>query len=259
MTDMLSNNTIFTQKYTVRYSETGANGRISCPNILNYFQDISTIHAGKLKISALDLIQNGLAWVIYQYRLNIFDYPPWDTELYLSTWRYPYKKLYELRAFEGKNKKGQMLFTGKCSWVMIQLDTKKPVRLDRHLPDILLTNAIEIENNFINIQPPDHPEKQSKRSVRMHHLDFNRHVNNVIYAQWALESVPFDIQTSMMPCSVDIKYYGDAILGDQLQCFTQCVDCDSNPIYVHQIIHPDKDMELTRIHSKWKNFAYSPI
>ncbi|MBF0451746.1 MAG: hypothetical protein HQK75_13670 [Candidatus Magnetomorum sp.] len=257
--DSIDKNNIFSKKYTVRYSETGANGRITCPNILNYFQDIATSHAGALGISALDLIQNDLAWVIYQLKLIVYDYPTWDTQFYLSTWRYPHRKLYELRAFEGKKDTGQILFTGKCAWVMIQLDTKKPVRLNRNLPDALLTNFIEIENNFISIAPLEHPDIVSNRSVCMHHLDFNRHVNNTIYAQWAIENVPLDVQTTLMPSNLDITFYGDAVLGDDLQCLSQCIDFSTEPMYNHQIIHTEKNTELTRIHTQWKKYEYAPV
>jgi len=252
-------NNIFSKQYTVRYSETGANGRITCPNILNYFQDIATVHAGELGISALDLIQNGFAWVIYQIKLTVFEYSPWDTVLYLSTWRSPHKKLYELRSFEGKNEKGKILFTGKCAWVMIQIETKKPVRLNRFLSDDLLTNFIDIEKNFIDIQPPSSPNKKASRKVRMHHLDFNRHLNNVIYAQWALESVPLNIQTTLMPSTIDIKYFGDAILNDELQCLSQCIDFSEKPVFIHQVVNPEKKTELTRIQTQWEMFPYLPV
>jgi medium-chain acyl-[acyl-carrier-protein] hydrolase len=248
---------IFTKEYMIRYSETGANGRITCQNILNYFQDIGSDHADVLGISAFDLIKKNLAWVIYELQLRIFDYPSWNTPIILSTWRYPYRKLYEIRAFEGKNQNGQVLFTGKCSWVTIHLENKKPVRLDKHLPEILLNSYIEIDHNFESIIPPQKHDCVSDLSVRMHHLDFNQHVNNTIYLQWALENVPVNIQTQLLPAQVDIRFTGDALLGDHLKCYGQKIH--QTPTYIHQIMHMEKSIELTRIQTKWKSFDYGPF
>lgn len=247
---------VYTKEYIIRYSETGTNGRITCQNILNYFQDIGSDHAGVLGISALDLIKNNLAWVIYELQLCVLDYPLWDTPLVLSTWRYPYRKLYEIRAFEGKNNHDKVLFTGKCAWVMIHLDKKKPVRLDKHLPETLLNNYIEIDPHFEAIPPPKKHDCVQDLSVRMHHLDFNQHVNNTIYLQWALENVPENIQTQLLPAQVDIRYTGDALLGDRLKCFGQKID--QEPTYIHQMMHLEKNTELTRIQTKWKAFDYGP-
>jgi medium-chain acyl-[acyl-carrier-protein] hydrolase len=250
------NPNIYSKKYMIRYSETGANGRLTCPNILNYFQDIGSNHAGELGISAMDIYQNKMAWVIYEMQLRIFDYPQWDTPLNLSTWRFPYRKLYEIRAFEGKNNDNQILFSGKCSWVMIHLATKKPVRLNKHLPAHLLNNYVEIDHTYETITPPEKYDCISEYDVRMHHLDFNQHVNNTIYIQWALENVPIDIQTQLLPSQVDIRFTGDAHLGDQIQCLGQ--QLDSVPTFVHQIVHMEKNTELTRMQTKWKAFDYGP-
>jgi len=245
---------IYSKKYVIRYSETGANGRITCQNILNYFQDIGSDHAGVLGISALDLIQNNMAWVIYEMQLRVFDYPKWDTPFILSTWRYPYRKLYEIRAFEGKNDDGRILFSGKCSWVMIHLKNKKPVRLSKHLPETLLNNFVEIDHTFVSIMPPDTHDCESDIEVRMHHLDFNQHVNNTIYLQWALENTPMHIQTQLLPSQVDIRFIGDAHLGDHIKCFGQKINHD--PTYIHQITNTEKNTELTLIQTRWTTFDY---
>jgi len=249
-------NNIYSKQYVIRYSETGANGRITCQNILNYFQDIGSDHARVLGVSAVDLLQKNLAWVIYEMQLCIIDFPKWDTRLQLSTWRSPYRKLYEIRSFEGKNEEGQILFSGKCSWVMIHLGTKKPVRLDRHFSNDLFCTHENIDHSFKSIRPPETQDYISDLTVRMHHLDFNQHVNNTIYLQWALESVPTDIQTRLLPSQVDIRFTGDARLGDHLKCVSQQVD--QEPTFVHQVLKPEQNIELTRIQTMWKIYDYGP-
>jgi len=252
--DTLVNKNKLSRIYTVRYSETGANGRISCPNILNYFQDIATLHAGTLGISALDLIKKNFAWVIYKTNLEIYDYPAWETNIHLTTWRHPHKKLYELRSFEAKDTDGRILFSGKSSWVIIQLDTKKPVRLNRFLPEELLENTIDINNNFISIDPLDNHDLSEKIKVRMHHLDFNKHVNNTVYLQWAMENVPIEVQKTYLPSEVNITFCGDAVLENELQCLSKNIDLEPEPVFNHQIFNIQTQAELTRIKTKWKIF-----
>jgi len=245
------------KKYIVRYSETGSNGRLTCLNILNYFQDIASDHAGLLGISALDLYQKKLAWVIHKLQLQINAYPKWDHPIFLSTWRYPFRNLYELRAFEGKDSDDNVLFTGKCAWVMVQWANKKPVRLNRYMSEELLNNHIEIAYDFPVIGPLVEQMWESDIVVKMHHLDFNQHVNNVVYLQWAMENLPMDIQKRMMPYSANILFAGDAILGDRLKSSGQCID--HGETFVHQMTSANSENELTRIQTQWKAFDYGSL
>ena len=238
---------------TVRYAETGLQGRLKPGMILNYFQDIASDHCAEMGVSALDLLPKNLAWVVYRYVLNIFRYPKWKELIYIKTWRYPVNNLYELRQFDVLDEMGNLVITAKSSWILTRLDTKKPVRLKYNMPDELMNgHQMPIENDFPTI--PEQTEMMVSRpfQVRMHDLDFNRHVNNTIYVIWALESVPQEIVGQFLPYEISIQYQGDAVFGDQVTAFTQPFPEKSDTSYLHTIFHDGQGTPITRVMTKWQ-------
>lgn len=240
---------------TVRYAETGIEGRLKPGMILNYFQDIASDHCAEMGVSALDLLPKNLAWVVYRYHLHVYRYPVWKEPIYLKTWRYPANNLYELRQFDVYDKTNSLIITGKSSWILTRLDTKKPVRLKYNMPaELMSSHQLPITNDFPGI--PEQTEMTASRAflVRMHDLDFNRHVNNTVYVIWALESVPLEIAGRCLPYEISIQYQGDAVFGDQVTAFTQPFPEKTDSAYLHTIFHDDQKTPITRIITKWQPF-----
>lgn len=83
-------------------------------------------------------------------------------------------------------------------------------------------------------------------------LDLNKHVNNVVYIQWALESVPKDIILENHPLEVEAAYRAEAFFGEEVISRTQAIEKEGRSGYLHQIINKQKGTELTRLRSIWR-------
>lgn len=245
---------IYEIKRTVRYAETGIAGKLKPVSIFNYFQDIASEHTAKLGVSAWDLLPKGLAWVVFRYQLEMYRYPLWNDSLVMRTWRYPFQKLYELRMYEIYDDQKRLLIEAKSSWILTNLNTKKPVRMDRNLPVELLTGLqTEIENNLIALEPVAKADATRTFRIRMHELDFNRHVNNSVYALWALESAPADILTTHRPKKIIINYIGESLYGDRILSNTQQLDAHPYPVFLHSLSSEQSQKEITRIQTVWES------
>jgi medium-chain acyl-[acyl-carrier-protein] hydrolase len=94
----------------------------------------------------------------------------------------------------------------------------------------------------------------------MSHLDLNKHVNNVVYIQWALEAVPEDVLTRRRPVELEVSYraeafYGDAVLsraGADPGAATSPAGSTSGPVFLHQIVNARTGAELTRLRTGWE-------
>lgn len=244
---------------TVRYAETGIQGRLKPGMVLNYFQDIASDHCAEMGISALDLLPRNLAWVVYRYQLHIYRYPVWKERIMLYTWRYPMNNLYELRQFDVYDESRRLIITAKSSWVLTRLDTKKPVRLKYHMPEELMNgHQLPVENDFSPIPEIDEPTHTRPFLVRMHDLDFNRHVNNTVYVIWALESVPQAVAGHCLPREISIQYQGDAVFGDRVSALTQPVAGSSDRDYLHTIFHDSQAAPITRVMTRWQPIENFP-
>jgi medium-chain acyl-[acyl-carrier-protein] hydrolase len=243
---------IYEKKRTVRYAEIGIAGRLKPVSIFNYFQDIASEHSALMGVSAYDLLLKGLAWVVIKYQLDIYNYPTWNENLLIRTWRCSFQKLYEVRKYEIYDDKQNLLVDAKSSWIATNLNTKKPVRIDRSLPSLLTDHLVEIDNDLISLDSVSRPDFSRTFQIRMHDLDFNRHVNNSVYPVWAMESVPADILYTHSPRKIIINYIGESLYGDRILSATQ--QLDSNPIktYLHSLVSEQTQKEITRIKTVWQ-------
>jgi len=244
----------FETQLTVRYAETGIQARLKPGMILNYFQDMATEHCKQMGVTGIDLLPKNLAWVVYRYHLNIYQYPVWRQTLQLKTWRHPANNLYELRRFDVFDNAGKLLITAKSAWILTRLDTRKPVRLKPHLPERMMTDLpYPIENDFEPV--PEQTETNDSRSfvVRMHDLDYNRHVNNTVYAIWAMESAPRETAACCLPCEIAIQYQGEAVFGDRITTLTQTLGGNPEKAFIHTLYNDVSTASpITRVVTRWR-------
>ncbi len=242
---------IYEKHIHVRYAEIGIGGRIKPVSIFNYFQDIASEHTAALGVSAWDLLPLGLAWVIYKYQIEIQRYPMWNEHLKIRTWRNAHQKLYELRRYEVYDNTHQKIIQAKTLWVLTRLSSKKPVRIDRHLPLLVNSHHLQIENDLPNVEPLAHADWKKIFQIRLHDLDFNGHVNNAIYPVWAMESVPAHILTTHSPQQIIINYIGESLYGDRILSSTQQFHSKKCKIFLHSLASEKTGKEITRIKTIW--------
>lgn len=246
---------IYEKKITVRYAETGVNGKIKPKSILNYFQNIASEHTGVLGVSAFDLFPKNLAWVVFRYQINIYNYPIWKDSLVIRTWRYPLNNLYELRQYGIYDDKDHLLISSKSSWILTSIKTKKPVRLNKNLPPELMdTKQNVITNDLPDLSPITLHDYTKSFNIRMHDLDFNRHVNNSVYVVWALESICPKIINSHRPKEILINYLGESLYGDSITTHTQALKTNPSHTFLHSIISNQSQKEITRVKTVWDFF-----
>ena len=246
---------IYRKNFTIRYSETGIDGKLRPINIFHFFQDTASEHAYEMAVSGLHLRPLKRAWVVMRYQVDIIKYPKWNETITLSTWRQPHKNLYELRAFDICDNAGQTLISGKTAWVMIDTERKKPVRLDRNMPAHLLTDNTPVENDFLEIPPVVAEEHETLFRTRRADLDFNAHVNNAIFIAWALETGPEEVILHQLPCRIAVNYQADVQYGAIIRVAAQQVEKEPFPVLAHRISRHDDDRELTQLLIAWKSFS----
>lgn len=91
-----------------------------------------------------------------------------------------------------------------------------------------------------------------KEYVEAAHLDWNRHVNNVVYVQWALEAVPEEILMKRRPVDIEVSYRAEALYGDEVLSVAQRVPGeDPEPRFLHQVLNASTGAELARLRTRW--------
>lgn len=75
----------------VRYSETGENGLLTLPGILNYFQDCSTFQSEEVGLGLKVLKEWNRFWVLSAWQVIVERYPAMGEQIRTSTWAYGFR------------------------------------------------------------------------------------------------------------------------------------------------------------------------
>ena len=243
---------IFSLHMQLPYSAVTANGWARADWLLNIFQDIASQQCHTLGVSGFHMAEKGLKWVVAQYRIHIHTPMNWLFPFTLSTWRYPFNNLYEVRRFTITDPEGRTRVEASGIWILIKSDTGRPVRLGKHLPEPMM-----------QVQGPDpgliktHPDIQDTQPatrfrVLFQDLDLNQHVNNGVYLKWALESMPRPHGFSYTPVKAQVYYLKECFFPDRIDCRVAITDTPLGITSSHAIVRSGSDVVLARVALDWQ-------
>jgi medium-chain acyl-[acyl-carrier-protein] hydrolase len=243
---------IFCKEYTVHTYETDARGLARPVALLNYLQDSAGYHAGRLGLSVIDLGKRNMTWVLSRYHVLVHRYPALGTQLEVVTWPSGKHGYFALRDFEVSDGGGPIL-SATSSWMVIGLATKQVVKVEEVVGPAYSVEKRALDDPFASLPVISARESELRFRVEMGHLDWNRHVNNAVYVQWALEGVPPDILMSRRPMELEVSYRAEAFYGDSVLSIAQRVpEGGSGTAFLHQILNAATGAELARLRTRWE-------
>ena len=195
----------------VRYSETGENGKLTLPGVLNYFQDCCTFHAESVGLGGDVLKARDRAWVLSSWQVIVDEYPAMGTEIRITTAPYDFKGFMGMRNFTIETMDGKKLAWANSNWTHLAISTGIPVRLTpADIDNYILAKTRQMHYSPRKIKLPDDMTSQESFTVQKHHLDTNHHVNNCQYICMAEDFLPEDFKVYQMRA----EYKMQAKLGD---------------------------------------------
>lgn len=242
----------FERSFQVRYHELDSHGNIRPVTLLNYLQDIAGMHAKLLGVSVADLRELGLTWVLSRIHLIIEQFPRAQENILLKTWPSTREGIFSCREFELFLEDGSCAGRATSSWAVLDVATRRPVKLAGHLPSYPLLPNRAVDDNFATLPqiPVDLAAEEMNFKVLRSDLDSNNHVNNTIYAGWALEAVPETISEKTL-AELEISFRAEAFYGDAVRSCCAVIDSEES-ICLHQIFSHGDGRELARLRSRWK-------
>ena len=240
-------------KFRVHSYEAGPDGRIRLASYLNYFQEAAGEHAAILGVSVTDLLTKNLTWVISRYHVRIWRYPSWTETVSLTTWPSELQNVFALREFEASDEQGRLIAAATSSWMMIDLKAKQPVSLKDYLPAFAHDPRRAVADTFEPLPRIEKRDRELAFAVRRHDLDWNRHVNHVVYVEWAVETPSRDVLENYLPLEVEVDYRGEAFFGQTVSSRVEYLLGGKRPLLVHQIVRQSDQKELARLRTCWQH------
>ncbi len=198
----------------VRYSECDENGRLSLVSMIDYLQDCSTFQCEDLGEGILKLKEEGLGWILANWRIEIYRLPVFGEKIRTFTWCYEMKSLHARRCFEIRDEKGESLVVADSQWFIFNLNNRKVARVPEsqqfYLEDTPRAQMGKMERKLTGTGDPT---QTSPITVSEQHLDTNQHVNNAQYVLMAAEALR-ELGADAPLDNLCVQYRNMARLGD---------------------------------------------
>lgn len=244
-------------EHQVRGYEAGIARNLKFVNCLHYLQDAAEIHAERIGVGLSHLHGKGLLWVLSGYHIRIDRYPMIGERVRVATWPSGWHRLFALREFVFLDADGGVYGAATSAWLLIRADNHHPVRPREHLPEIAFDSRRVLADSFSRLPPFERADHTAVFRVRLHDLDVNRHVNNAVYVEWALEAVPPEIWNTCRPVEVEVRFSAMAFLGDTVESEVEQIPSGAGAVFHHRIRRSRDGTELARLRSRWTRFNHA--
>jgi fatty acyl-ACP thioesterase A len=275
---------MFTETFPVRFDECGPNKQSTMRTVASMIQECACNHAqgiwGRAQSMPADMNKANLAWVCTRLHIDVLQYPLWGDQVEVRTWFEAQGRIAARRDWEmsdvtdGSSEK--VIARATSSWIAFNLEKRKLARIPQSvldefqtqaLPDTLVMgDAYEVEK-LPDVRGMPGVTLPESHSVRRTDLDMNNHVNNVVYTEWLLESVPDAFWEKYDLREIILEFRNECHDGDNVDaiCCRECgeegvLNCEEKPgqaTLVHMLLKrgfgmSPKEAEVVRARSVWR-------
>ncbi|XP_030529146.1 palmitoyl-acyl carrier protein thioesterase, chloroplastic-like [Rhodamnia argentea] len=220
----------YRQTVVIRSYEVGPDKTATIESILNLFQETALNHvwmSGLLSNgfgATHGMMRNNLIWVVSRMHVQVDHYPIWGEVVEIDTWVGASGKNGMSRDWLIRSQASGVTFARATStWVMMNQQTRRLSKMPEEV-------RAEISPWFIEKQAikEDNPDKivkldskatyvNSDLKPKRSDLDLNRHVNNVKYVGWMLETIPDEYLEAHQLSSIILDYRRECGGSDTVQ------------------------------------------
>jgi medium-chain acyl-[acyl-carrier-protein] hydrolase len=245
----------YEKEYKIQVNEIGVDGRLNPHSLFNYFQDIASEHAVKLRFGKDDLMKENRFWVLSRMAADINIWSEWEDKLIIKTWPRGTDKVFALRDFSVYYPDGRHIASATSSWLVVDRTTRRVQRPDSLLTHLNADMPVEksLGRNAEKLGPVDENYQESRPfRVKVSDLDINLHTNNVVYLEWITDSYDLEFRMSYVPVTLEINYMAESRWDDELKV-RKSEDKNHPLLFSHSVFRESDNTELCRARIGWKN------
>ncbi|QEE17575.1 acyl-[acyl-carrier-protein] thioesterase [Promethearchaeum syntrophicum] len=244
---------IFIQKFPVRYGDIDISGYASIKSFFSNFQEIGFNHADILaqKYNGKKEFSFAVVWT----KLNVVmkRIPKWKEMLTYSSWISPLIQNSKIatRNFKIEDSQHNQIGYGYGTMVFFDMVKRKSIEIPKELL-IYPTHDYSIGNHeFSKLDNLSTYDYQITIKTQYTDLDIYRHVNNVRYINWVIDSMPLDILKKKKCYETEIHFLNEAKNGILVKSNTKILTENEKISANHEIIRED-GKSIARVKTIWK-------
>ncbi len=241
----------FNHTYNVAYSEISSKGTLKISGLANYFQSLAVAHSDAAGWSVETLMDQHKGWILLHYQIKIGSLPRDGEKVTAHTWAAGYRRAQADRDFCLCDESGKELAYASSRWVLMDTDRRRPAKLDSDFfNSYFIEDGREVAEADYKIKIPEDAEEISRDTfeVKRRDTDTNGHVNNAIYIDWAIDSIPDELYDAKDPSEIRVTYKKECRRGDMV---TDICRRSGNKVYSTFVDAEDPEKVFCIVYSDW--------
>ncbi|MFN7545632.1 MAG: acyl-[acyl-carrier-protein] thioesterase [Acidobacteriota bacterium] len=245
---------VFSQPAIVGFFDADPALRLAPTAYWRIFQNAAAGHASLLSAATEELRKSGQTWMLSQMRLEVSRHPRLGDSIVVETW--PSTRIKGARAYRDyvlKSERGEVLARGASLWVIVDLATRRPVRIPDSLAALSVDPGYEIPALTGALAMPTGEASSAHFRAVWSDADQNEHVNNVALLRWSVDALPLQFLERSVLVSAEAQYRAEVSVGEQVQVKTSLADNTAT-----QSIHSGERL-VGLVCSRWRSLDAPPV
>lgn len=220
----------YQKEYTIRSVEMDSEYKLKKIDAVRFFQETYALYCKDNKIAAFDIIDQNLIWVLAQMKVEYTgEMPKWSEDITVKFWFSEVGKLKIFSEFEILHE-DKVIVHGDSIWFLLDIETKRPVCPMPTLGCIDINQNLVFGEHTKFIKPQGGEFIRSKTyKVGIFDIDFNHHLNNLRYLDFAISTLSDNFIESCVMKSFTVQFQKECFIDDVLEC--SAYKKDENNLY----------------------------
>jgi len=242
----------FDKIFELRYSEMDKSGHASPTTILTLLEETAADHCYSIDTSLYNLREQDIGWVLLSGIIQMERYPTYKEKIVIRTWLSNYSFIKGIREniiYDGQE---NIIGRAKGLWVFFDIKRRRPIQI---FPDIKekwsSSNEESIKHDITKkMEANDSGSYIKKFDVNRFDIDMYKHLNNIKYFQWVIDSMDEDVVDNCYLASIEGRFVAEAQNGDTILSLTKKDITDNS--FLHIIKVQDSNKVCATAKTLWK-------
>jgi len=213
----------YDKEFELRYFEMNEFGVASPTTILTLLEETAADHCFSINYSLYQLGEQNIGWVLISGFLQMERYPKYKEKINIRTWLSKYSAIKGFRENIIFDEQNNIIGKAKGLWIFFDIERRRPIEIFSDIKDRWsFCNEESTDCNIDQkIRAIDNSDYEKKFKVNRYDTDMIKHVNNIRYLQWVVESIPEEIADNYYLYSIDGRFLDEAHLGQTIVSMTK--------------------------------------
>lgn len=218
---------IWESRQMISWDDTSPAGTLNLTGLNILLQRAAVDHAEHLGFGYQVMSRQNLSWVLIRANIEINRMPKWRERIRLVTWPREMARLSAFREYSMfAEESGEVLCNASSEWLLIDLDTRRPQKMDGHRKyEQYATKREALTRKMPRVTKSCNYRDLFTIKPRYSTLDMNGHANARKYIDW-LDDAIYEIHGQKELGFMHMSYFHECTYGEEL-VIQYCLDDDT--------------------------------